>query len=171
LSELQTLTKFFCFMKYSRLTKEQFEALHVEFINFLATQSITGAEWKEIKANQPALAEQELDVFSDLIWEGALGKAEFLQNASAQQLFLFRLEKEQMQLVVVRCSNPEIDLTTSQGLKWLFRHVGDEQVELLTASKGYAQDRNQDIFQLIQQGAEITDGKLFEAIFKLLPEK
>ena len=36
-------------MKYSRLTKEQFEELHQEFINFLATQSITAEEWKEIK--------------------------------------------------------------------------------------------------------------------------
>ncbi len=28
-------------MKYTRLTKEQLEELHPEFINFLATQSIT----------------------------------------------------------------------------------------------------------------------------------
>jgi hypothetical protein len=32
-------------MKYKRLTKEQFEALHQEFSNFLATQSIDKAEW------------------------------------------------------------------------------------------------------------------------------
>ena len=40
-------------MKYSRLTKEQFEELHQEFINFLATQSITADEWKNIKAEEP----------------------------------------------------------------------------------------------------------------------
>ena len=39
-------------MKYTRLTKEQFEELHKEFINFLATQSITAKEWDEIKANK-----------------------------------------------------------------------------------------------------------------------
>lgn len=31
-------------MKYARLTKEQLDSLHQEFINFLATQSITGEE-------------------------------------------------------------------------------------------------------------------------------
>ena len=31
-------------MKYTRLTREQFEELHPEFINFLATQSITAEE-------------------------------------------------------------------------------------------------------------------------------
>ena len=54
-------------MKYERLTKEQFEALHQEFSNFLATQSIDKAEWDSIKTNKPEVAEQELDVFSDLI--------------------------------------------------------------------------------------------------------
>ncbi|MBC7440105.1 MAG: hypothetical protein H7250_09000, partial [Flavobacterium sp.] len=54
-------------MKYTRLTKEQFEELHVEFINFLATQSIDKTEWDKIKTEKPEVAEQELDVFSDLI--------------------------------------------------------------------------------------------------------
>ena len=36
-------------MKYSRLSKEQFESLHQEFINFSATQQITAAEWDTLK--------------------------------------------------------------------------------------------------------------------------
>ena len=40
-------------MKYSRLSKEQFESLHQEFINFLATQQITAAEWDTLKTTQP----------------------------------------------------------------------------------------------------------------------
>ena len=69
-------------MKYSRLTKEQFEELEQEFINFLATQSITGDEWANLKANKPELAEVELDVFSDLIWEGVLNQAKYLEHIS-----------------------------------------------------------------------------------------
>ena len=57
-------------MKYARLTREQLEEMQQEFINFLATQSITAEEWKDIKTNQPDVAEKEIDVFSDLIWEG-----------------------------------------------------------------------------------------------------
>ena len=43
-------------MKYTRLTKEQFEELHPEFVNFLATQSIDKGEWDKIKAEKPAVA-------------------------------------------------------------------------------------------------------------------
>ena len=67
-------------MKYDRLTREQFEELHKEFINFLAAQSITAAEWEEIKTTKPETAEEELDVFSDLVWEGVLNQAQFLEH-------------------------------------------------------------------------------------------
>ena len=77
-------------MKYTRLTKEQFEELHPEFINFLASQSIDKAEWDSIKENKPEVAEQELDVFSDLIWEGVLTRAEFLEHFSKNHIFLFQ---------------------------------------------------------------------------------
>ncbi|MDC0463888.1 DUF6495 family protein, partial [Flavobacteriaceae bacterium] len=71
-------------MKYTRLTKEQFEELNQEFINFLATQSITAKEWKEIKKQKPAVAEEELDIFSDLVWEGVLSKVDYLENIAPQ---------------------------------------------------------------------------------------
>ena len=51
-------------MKYARLTKEQLEELHPEFITFLATQSIDKMEWDDIKKNRPHVAEQEIDLFS-----------------------------------------------------------------------------------------------------------
>ena len=48
---------YFCKMKYTRLTKEQLEELQPEFVNFLATQSISADEWEEIKREKPAAAE------------------------------------------------------------------------------------------------------------------
>lgn len=155
-------------MKYIRLTKEQLEALHQEFINFLATQSITGEEWAEIKVNKPQVAEQELDVFSDLIWEGVLEKAKYLQNTSPQQLFLFKLAESEMHLIVVKAADTSVDITTQPGLEWLQTHLTSDSVELFTASKAYSEDKNKDIFELIRQGAEITQGEWYKSFQKLL---
>ena len=55
-------------MKYARLTKEQLEELHVEFANFLASQQIDKGEWQQLKIDKPEIAEQEIDIFSDLVW-------------------------------------------------------------------------------------------------------
>lgn len=154
-------------MKYARLTKEQLEELHPEFINFLASQTITKVEWDTIKQNTPQVAEELLDVFSDLIWEGALSKATYLQNISTQQLFLFKLNKDTMQLLVVKTSL-NVSFTTQEGLDWLADNLLHDQVELFTAEKNYTSNKKQDIFQLIQQGANICEGNLYESIAKAI---
>jgi hypothetical protein len=128
-------------MKYQRLTKEQFEELHQEFINFLATQSITAQEWSELKATKPEVAEQELDVFSDLIWEGVLSKVNYLENISAQQMHLFSVEKKQIRLISVKVLNPDIDLTTQIGFDWFKKNFQGDFVDYLTASKAFKEEK------------------------------
>lgn len=156
-------------MKYQRLSKEQFEELHQEFINFLATQSITGKEWVEIKEKQPEVAEQELDVFSDLIWEGVLNKADYIEHYSPQQLNVFHMAEEQMYLVSVRVS-AKVDLTTDEGLSWLKDNIQQDSVELFTATKSYGAEKNADKFKLIQQGGVITKGEWYQALVQLISQ-
>lgn len=148
-------------MKYARLTKEQFEELHQEFINFLAAQSITGTEWEEIKATKPETAEEELDVFSDLVWEGVLNQAQFLEHISPQQIFLFKITEVAINLIGVKVEREDVDVTTRQGYQWLQQNLMDDAVSLYTSSKVISEDRNRDIFALIQQGAVITKGDLY----------
>ncbi|MBD0833246.1 DUF6495 family protein [Aestuariibaculum sediminum] len=154
-------------MKYSRLTKEQFEELHQEFINFLATQSITADEWSNLKENKPELAEAELDVFSDLIWEGVLNKAEYLEHISPQHMYLFHLDENQMHAIVLNLKN-DVDITTEEGYAWLRENLMDDNVEFLQADKEYTEDKNLDKFKMIEQGAVITKGDLYKYFDKLI---
>tara|TARA_Y100000385_G_scaffold77076_1_gene78105 strand:- start:1422 stop:1892 length:471 start_codon:yes stop_codon:yes gene_type:complete len=149
-------------MKYTRLTKEQFEELTQEFINFLATQSITAKEWKEIKENKPAVAEEELDVFSDLVWEGVLSKVDYLENIAPQQMYLFSVDGNQLRLIGLKIKTVEIDLTTKEGFAWLRENLISDEVELFNADKTIESDKNIKIFELIKQGSIITKGELFK---------
>lgn len=155
-------------MKYTRLSKEQFEELHKEFINFLATQSITADEWEGIKKNKPEVAEQELDVFSDLVWEGVLGKVDYLEHISPQQMHLFELKEDIMNLIAIKLKVDTIDLTSSEGFEWFRNNLLSDDIELLTAKKSYSEDKNLDKFKLIQQGGVITKGNLFTYFYELL---
>lgn len=157
-------------MKYARLTKEQFEELHQEFINFLATQSITANEWTELKKSQSEVVEQELDVFSDLIWEGVLNKVEFIEHISPQQLMLFRVSQSHMDLIAIKIENPAVDITSEYGYRWLQQNIQDDSVVLYTSTKAIKEDRNKDLFLLIQQGGVITKGELFNYFSDLLEE-
>ena len=148
-------------MKYKRLTKEQLEELREEFINFLATQSITADEWSDIKQSKPQVAEEELDVFSDLIWEGVLTKVNYLENVSANHMHLFELGEKEMKLISVKVMNPEVDLRTKEGFGWFKKNWQSDFVDYLTAAKAYSDDKNVDKFKLIEQGAVITKGELY----------
>lgn len=158
-------------MKYTRLTKEQFEELHQEFINFLATQTITAEEWETIKNEKPEVAEEELDVFSDLVWEGVLTKVDYLEHISPQLMHLFHLKKDIMKLIAIKIKNKEIDLTTTAGFDWFRNNLLSDDVEFLTANKSYSEDKPLDKFKLIQQGAVITKGELFRYFEKLVGTK
>lgn len=153
-------------MKYRQLTKEQFESLHQEFAQFLATQKIDVNEWKEIKANKPQLAEEELNLFSDLVWEDVLNKVNYLEHFSKTSVNLFKTEKESISRIVVQV-NKEIDLLSQEGYEWLLKNPNDEAVDYFTGTKAYSTERNPEIFDLIEKGSQISRGELFEYFSRL----
>lgn len=154
-------------MKYSRLTKEQFDELHKEFARFLASQSITADEWEKIKQDKPEVAEEELDVFSDLIWEGTLSKVSYLENWSKNQVYLFFFGESRIKLLAIKTSNQIIDFTNQEGIDWLEKNIGSDEVELFEATKALKTERNLEIFTYIKQGAIISEGVFFKTLKNL----
>lgn len=155
-------------MKYTRLTKEQFEELHPEFVNFLAAQSIDKTEWDTIKSEKPEVAEQELDIFSDLIWEGVLTRAEYLEHFSRNHIFLFHCFDTGVKSIVLKSLVPEIDFLTKEGLQWLTDNMFTDTIEMKVGKKDFTEERNFSIFSLIQQGAFLTDGQLYNQINSII---
>ncbi|PWA10606.1 DUF6495 family protein [Flavobacterium laiguense] len=155
-------------MKYTRLTKEQLEELNQEFSTFLATQTIDKAEWDKIKAEKPEVAEQELDVFSDLIWEGVLTKATYLEFFSKNHIFLFHCFDTYIQSIVLKSLVPETDFLTKEGLQWLSDNMFTETIEMKVGKKEFTEERNLSIFQLIQQGSFLSDGQLYNQINSII---
>lgn len=155
-------------MKYTRLTKEQLEELQPEFASFLATQTIDKLEWDKIKIEKPEIAEQELDVFSDLIWEGVLTKADYLEHFSKNHIFLFQCFDTYIKSIVLKSLVPEIDFLTHHGLQWLSDNLFTETIEIKTGKKVFTEDRNSSIFELIKQGSFLSEGQLFKQIISII---
>ena len=155
-------------MRYRRLSKEQFEELHKEFINFLATQSITASEWKLLKENKPEVAEAELDVFSDLVWEGVLENVTFLENINPKHMYLFCVKEKSIALIGLKVSKETVDLTIEGGFSWLRDNLMSNEVEIFDAEKQINGDKKLQIFELIEKGAHITKGELFKYFEQLI---
>jgi hypothetical protein len=152
------------FMKYSRLTKEQFEALHLEFARFLAALGIDAAHWKQLKEEKSTKVEELLDVFSDQVWDDVLDKAKYLEHWSEDQVLLISCEPQQMTSVILKATNPPQPITTAAGWQWVQKQLHTEQVTLYQGTKKYAQARKNSVFEMIRSGAQLSNGKKYKAL-------
>ena len=66
-----------------------------------------------------------------------------------------------MELISIMVGDELIDITTPEGYKWLQKNLMDDEVKIFTAKKVYSDDPNADKFKLIETGAIITNGNLF----------
>ncbi len=148
-------------MKYRQLTKEQLESLHEEFAQFLASQEIDVNEWTRIKAQNPDLVEEELNLFSDMVWEDVLNKVEYLDHFSTQTINLFKCEKDAISRIVIQTTQQQ-DFQKKEGYQWLLKNPKDDSLSYYTGNKKYNNERNTEVFKLIEQGAQISKGELFE---------
>jgi hypothetical protein len=148
-------------MKYRQLTKEQFEGLHQEFAQFLASQQIDVKEWNQIKKDKPHLAEDEMNVFSDVVWEDVLTKTIYLEHFSKTSVNLFKCDDEEIHRIAIKITW-DINLLDQKGFEWLMQNPMDNSVEIFKGTKPYHSERNTEIFDLIEKGSVITKGEIFE---------
>lgn len=147
-------------MKYRQLTKEQFENLHEEFALFLATQSIDVNEWSTIKKDSPKVAEDELNVFSDVVWDDVLTKTMYLEHFSETKANLFKCDNEEIHRIAINITW-DINLLEQKGFEWLLQNPMDNSVEIFKGTKPYHSERNIEIFDLIEKGSSISKGEIF----------
>ena len=155
-------------MKYKQLAKEQFEALHEEFSKFLATQQIDVSEWEIIKNEKPDLALEELNLFSDLVWENVLSKTNYLEHFSEQNINLFKCEKNEIFRIVVQITKESFNFFNDKDFQWFIDNTNDESIQFVKGVKKYDQERSLELFDLIQKGSVISNGKLYENIYNII---
>ena len=155
-------------MKYKQLTKEQFEALHKEFAQFLASQQIDVKEWNAIKKDKPKVAEQELNLFSDMVWDDVLNKTKYLEHFSEKSINLFKCEEKEISRIVVQINKTDFSFFNDDDYKWFIDNTRDGSITFYKGVKKYEMDRNAEIFDLIQKGSVIADGKLYDGLYKLI---
>ena len=155
-------------MKYTQLTKEQFEELNEEFAVFLAAQSIDAKQWNKIKKESPDLAGKELNVFSDFVWEKVLNKANYIEHFSRDTINLFKCNEKKIDRIVVKINKKGINLLEDNDFNWFLDNSKDPSIEYLKGNKSYTKERNVEIFELIQQGGVVSHGKLYEAIYIIM---
>lgn len=158
---------YFFNMKYRILTKEQLIELHEEFSTFLASQQIDAAEWTKIKQEKPAVADEEIAVFSDLVWEGVLKNVTYLDHISEQHINLFKCDEATISRLFIKLNETSKSFLNKEDFDWFINNPLHESVEYFRATKAYDGERNSELFKLIEMGSVISKGDLYNAINQL----
>ena len=154
-------------MKYKRLDSSELKALEKEFIHFLASAQITGSDWEKMKLEELSKAEELLDVFSDLVYEKVMNKIEFLEYRDNKSLNLFRFTEDKVVLLGIRVKeNSKLDLM-AEGVFDQWKNSDSDAVNLVRSEKQYRGEKGVEVFELLQTGCFITDGKLFNLLQQL----
>ena len=150
-------------MRFRRLTLEELKELHQEFIQFLSSNTITGEDWKDIKENNYDKAEKLIEIFSDIVLEKSLRNIHYLEKRETNNVLLFWCKETEIELIGVNLTDSkDIDLTNDSHIKSLSE--GDLKVETNTfkTKKSYSQNREDEVFKMLNDGCLISDGKLFK---------
>ncbi len=159
-------------MKYRRLTLEELKELETEFVRFLASNSIESDEWVALKTTKPEKVEQLIEIFSDIVFEKVIGNIKYLEHRSPTDLRLFQCEADLIKMIGIKVMDAHtIDFTKSQTAEEMlhhFRNAANGSLKMYSAEKPYKNsDRSGELFQMMEDGCLISDGKLFEMMKNL----
>jgi hypothetical protein len=155
-------------MKYRQLTKEQLSELNKEFAEFLASQQIDVKEWKVIKKEKPLMADEELNIFSDVVWEDVLSKTKYLEHISENDINLFQCTSKEIIRVYIKLNDKSRSFLKAEDFNWFINNPLNDGLDYFKASKKYTKERNLEIFQLIEMGSIISNGDLYNSISQLI---
>jgi hypothetical protein len=155
-------------MRYRKLSLEELKPLDKEFIDFLVVNGVSAKDWTVIKTKNPKQADKILDAFSEVIFEGILRKTLYLTYQSSIEILTFSCTKEKIYLAGIRYEGNRakelgVDFCNVNFIESILDRT-PSGIKIFIDEKPYMEVREDEMFRMIEQGCNISDGKLFKAI-------
>lgn len=155
--------------KYRRLRRDELEEVRPQFVKFLAVNGIDGASWTKIKVDDLARTDALLLQFSQIVFQGVIDKVEYLLQRSKRDLRTYHCLPDKIimnGMMIEGTTDLDLsreDISTEEMLHQM--RVSGAAVKLYSGERKYRNDdRDQDIFLLMEQGALISDDHLFSTL-------
>ncbi len=156
-------------MKFQRLTNEELENLKDDFIRFIASQGIDAEAWTKMKMENNESAEELINIYSDLVYDQALSKCQYLEHVSAKEFkSVHFLDTEALVQGIRVKDGSELNLNTEQFQKSVQQGLEKNEIEVFTAQKKHEFLREQEMFEWLKKGAYMSDEKWFNEISRLI---
>lgn len=151
--------------KYRLLSQAELQEMEKEFIQYLIVNGITAEDWEQMKSKESSKAEEIVDLFSDVVFEGVMRKVKFLDYKSENSLKTFQCLEDKIVLVAIEVEG--VNLLDVKQFNEVMQNP-PESAKVFTVEKSYTKPREEELFSMIQNGCEISDGKLFKSLCLVL---
>ncbi len=156
-------------MQYQRLTSSELENLKDDFIRFLASQGIDSDAWQKMKSEDISSAEKVIDIYSDLVYEQALTKCQFLEHISAKEFKAIRFDDNEAFVIGIRVKEGSpINLNTDNFQKDVSQGLSSNEIEIFSATKKHEKLREHEMFMWIKNGAYMANEAWFNQLKELV---
>ena len=155
-------------MKYRILSDEELQHLEGDLKAFLIINGIHGEEWARLNKEEPQKAIELVKLFSDQVLQTVYEKVKFLEHRTPDSCLVFHCREQEQELIAIQ-KNPasSLDLSTVEGIhNALTKTPGD--LSFFTSKKKYNDSREQEIHQLIEQGAVLSDAGFWNSLQEIL---
>lgn len=126
---------------------------------------IMSDDWLKMKDNDPKAAEEMTTIFSDVIWESVLRKTQYLIHRTKNSIKCFQCLQDNA--VLVGIDSMKINLLDKDIHKILKSH-NTSDIQIYTTEKKYAKSREEEMFEMLNWGCEISEGQMFKQLCLLL---
>ncbi len=155
--------------KYRLLNREELDEMQKEFIDFLVLNGIVADDWEKMKMETPEKANEIVGLFSDVVFESIMRKTAYLEYRSPHDFKVFHCLEQSIVLVGMKADGiGQVDFTDPKFIAQAMENP-PEGLKLYTTEKKYLKTRELEIFDLVQSGCTIADGKIFKALCMALP--
>ena len=149
---------------YSRLSPPELEQLQDDFVKFLVLNGITGDDWKKLKEKNAQEALEMIDQFSQVVYEASLRKAQFLLMVDKHVVRSFQCLEEKIILAsMTHEGDPNFDFHKVTDL-YKILNDGEQEFSVSSVSKAYSKKREHELYDMINSGCKISDGKVYKLI-------
>lgn len=156
-------------MKYRILSQEELSLLENDLKQFLIVNHVYKEEWAEINVKNPALAAELIELFSDNVLQIVYEKIRFLEHRSVDSCFVFKCDPDKLELIAIqkKDATSDVDLSTPESIHEALTKK-PEQLTFFRNEKPYAQQRELEIHQMLEQGCVNSTESFWDALVNSL---
>lgn len=155
-------------MKYRRLSIQELEILEKDFVQFLAANHITAEDWIKLKSTNLTKVDQLIEIFSDIVVEKTLKNLKYLEFIAPKDIKSFYCGENEIHLRGIRmeegATGSFLEMQLPLDLVELVKKE-DVKLQIYSGEKAYTLPREQEIFQMLENGCLIAkEGNLFNLL-------